>query len=145
MAERAIDLRTFLLETADLLDLVIRCQAVLFPAGFRQYLSEAVASTTERLRSEAERIAWRDVRQSPAMVVAGLTGSQLSLKLESFDSALIVFESDGGTKELEEALDKAGIILGSIAGAIPGFGSFAQELIDFILKELRKRLWRRSR
>lgn len=80
------------------------------------------------------------------MKAAGLTGNQLVLKLDSFESSLMELEVNGGTDNLEQSLDKGGVILGSLAGAIPGFGSFAQELIDFILKEIKKRakFWRRK-
>ncbi|HEY4777872.1 MAG TPA: hypothetical protein VIH56_09435 [Candidatus Acidoferrales bacterium] len=76
---------------------------------------------------------------------AGLVGPQLKLKLESFESALVAFEAEAGENRLREVLDVGGTILGSLAGAIPGFGSFAQELVEFILKEFKKRwrIWRK--
>jgi len=70
----------------------------------------------------------------------------LELKLESFEAALAAFEEEGGENLLADAMDKSGTILSSLGGAIPVVGSFAQELIDFILKELRpkwRRFWRR--
>jgi hypothetical protein len=76
------------------------------------------------------------------MVAAGLAGRQLELKLESFEADVVAFEAEGGEDLLADALAKASTILRSIGGAIPGIGSFADELIDFILKEL-KRKWRR--
>lgn len=72
------------------------------------------------------------------MRLAGLTGPQLNLKLESFEHSLIEFENDGGIDNLELTLAKAEVLLKSLAGAVPGFGSFAQELLDYILKELKK-------
>jgi hypothetical protein len=79
------------------------------------------------------------------MEIAGLSGNQLELKLESFQVALSAFEFTAGEEHLRDALDKGGTILRSLAGAIPGFGSFAEELVEFLLKELRKRfrIWRR--
>jgi len=62
------------------------------------------------------------------------------LKLESFSSSLLAFDKNGSKDDLADALGKCGSVLKSLAGAIPGFGSFAQELADFILKELKKRL-----
>ena len=79
------------------------------------------------------------------MVDAGLAGAQLEMKLESFEDALKAFEEEGNIESLKETLDVGGIILKSISGAIPGFGSFAQELIDIVLKELKRRFWRRKR
>jgi hypothetical protein len=80
------------------------------------------------------------------MKAAGLVeGSQLRLKLESFQSVLVAFQAEGGEERLEEALDAGETILKGLAGAIPIFGSSAEELIEFILQELRKRWWRRRR
>ncbi|MDZ7685429.1 MAG: hypothetical protein U5O39_10880 [Gammaproteobacteria bacterium] len=77
--------------------------------------------------------------QYPEMQEAGLVGQQLQTKLESFEFSLSQFAEDGGVENLEDALDKGRTILNSLAGAVPGFGSFAQELVDFILKELKRR------
>jgi len=79
------------------------------------------------------------------MRAAGLVGPQLALKLGSFESALVAFQQEAREDDLRDALDASATILGSLAGAIPGFGSFAQELVEFLLKELKKRLkfWRR--
>ena len=75
----------------------------------------------------------------PEMQKAGLSGQQRTLKLESFSSSLLAFDENGSKDDLADALGKSGSVLKSLAGAIPSFGSFAQELVDFILKELKKR------
>jgi len=72
---------------------------------------------------------------------AGLVGSQLDLKLESFETALVAFENEAGEERLRDVLDVSETILQSLTGGIPVFGSFAQELVAFILKELKKRFW----
>jgi len=105
--------------------------------GFRQNIQaaieEAIAHMKDRLSDESLHEAKEESVRN-----AGLVGNQLKLKLESFESALVYFEYEGGQARLEEALDKGKIILGSLAGAIPGFGSLVQELVEFLLKELRK-------
>ncbi|WP_221208382.1 hypothetical protein, partial [Xanthomonas arboricola] len=53
------------------------------------------------------------------------------------------FRDTAREDRLEETLEKSKTLLGSLAGAIPGFGSFAQELIEFLLKELKRRLFGR--
>jgi hypothetical protein len=70
---------------------------------------------------------------------AGLTGNQLEIKLDSFEQALFEFEAEGGETNLDDVLDRAGIILGSLANAVPFGGPLAKELIDFFLKEIRRR------
>ena len=103
----------------------------------------------EALDEALDRLETIDLRAAQVVKLrffAGLTGRQLILKLASFESSYAELEHSGGTGNLEQTLDKGGVILGSLAGAIPGFGSFAQELIDFILKEIKKRakFWRKK-
>lgn len=146
MAERIHDLHVFLDEMIRLLRLMDQCKEVLFRARFREHLSASIGEATqtlEFLRNENNSI-WRQ-RDSEAFQMAGLVGSQLRLKLDSFEADLDVFWSEADLESLESALDKGGTILGSLAGCIPGFGSFAQELVDFLLKELRRRFWGRKR
>ena len=124
---------------ADLLKLIERCREVLYRAGFRDNLPSAIEEAVPRLLE----LATNDYVRNPeghreTLEAAGLYGPQLELKLESFESALTVFVSEAGENRLREALDKGKTILSSLAGAIPGFGSFAQELVEFLLKELRK-------
>jgi hypothetical protein len=143
--ERVKDLPAFLEEIIRLLRLIEQCREVLFRRGFQSGLGEAIADATDRLRQirDDRRIRYPD--ESGEMVAAGLAGRQLELKLESFEADVVAFEAEGGEDLLADALDKASTILRSIAGAIPGIGSFAEELIAFILKELKRkwRFWRR--
>jgi len=74
------------------------------------------------------------------MKKAGLTNVQLKIKLDSFSSSFKEFDLHGSIFALDEALGKGGILLKSLAGAIPWVGSLIQELVDFILQELKKRL-----
>jgi hypothetical protein len=128
---------------ADMFEMLDRCQDVLFGASFRRNLSPALEDAVNRLRQLSELPQIRYPEQSESMYLAGLQDIHLTLKLSSFESSLNSFMDTAREDKLEDALDKGGTILGSLAGAIPGFGSFAQELVDFLLKELRKRLFGR--
>lgn len=130
----------FLREMADILEMLDRCQEVLFRASFRRNLSPPLEDAANRLRQLSELPEIRFPEESESMYLAGLQGNHLSLKLSSFESSLHSFRDTARVDKLEDAMDKGGTILGSLAGAIPGFGSFAQELIEFLLKELRKSL-----
>ena len=145
MPERIKDLPSFLEEMARLLDLISKCRDVLFRHDFRRNLSQAIEKeVVPELRRFREHEYIRQPEKHDEMISAGMVGAQLNLKLESFESSLAAFESEAGEYRLKEALDTGQTILASLAGAVPGFGSFAQELVEFILKELRKRLriWR---
>jgi len=145
MPAEITSLSDFLQEMAAILEMLDRCQDVLFRASFRSDLSEVLDDASGRLRSLAERREIRSPQDSEFMYAAGLTGNHLTIKLRSFESSLQSFRDTAREDRLEEVLDKGGTILGSLAGAIPGFGSFAQELVDFLLKELRRRVfWRRG-
>lgn len=140
MPNRIETLQDFLTAMRKLLELVSVCREILFRKEFRDNLEEAIGDANKRLEGHLNNEYIRhpqDFRE--VMEPAGLVDSQLRLKLESFGSALATFESEAGQDNLEQVLDKGGILLGSLASAIPGFGSFAQELVDFLLKELRKR------
>lgn len=145
MPERVRDLVTFLDEIKTLLQLLLRCQEVLFRRRFRDNLTAGIEDALGQLSPWLEHAYVRTPGEFPAMISAGLAGPQLELKLESFETALVAFEETAGHHHLEEALDAGAKILNSLAGAIPGFGSFASEIVDFLLKELKKRFrWWRS-
>ena len=133
------DLRIFIDQIIALLLEVDRCGLLLFGISFRENYKESLEEVVSDLSQKKDHEYFKYPDEFPNMKAAGLTGRQLILKLESFESSLMELEVRGGTENLEQALDKGGIILGSLAGAIPGFGSFAQELVDFILKEIKKR------
>jgi hypothetical protein len=59
--------------------------------------------------------------------------------LESFEVSFLKYQDSEDIEDLKEALDKGSVILSSLGGAIPGIGTFAQEFIDFLLKEIKKR------
>jgi len=140
------DLRIFIDQIIELLNEVDRSALILFGAGFRENYRDSMEEVYSLLNQNKEHEYLRYPEEIREMKAAGLTGNQLVLKLDSFESSLMELEVNGGTDNLEQSLDKGGVILGSLAGAIPGFGSFAQELIDFILKEIKKRakFWRRK-
>lgn len=139
------DLCIFIDQIIELLMEVDRSGLILFAINFRKNYTDSLEEVVSHLKQNKEHEYLQFPQDFPEMKAAGLTNSQLVLKLESFESSLMELELSGGTENLEQALDKGGVILGSLAGAIPGFGSFAQELIDFILKEIKKRakFWRK--
>jgi hypothetical protein len=142
------DLNQFIMAIIELLELTDQCGAVLFRATFHNNLHVSLDESEyalKMLKDLAERKEINCPESSEKMINAGLYGEQLNLKLESFSNSVQALREEGGIDNLEEALDKANTILGSIVGAIPGVGSLAQELIDFILKELKKTLkfWRK--
>jgi hypothetical protein len=143
VAERVETLEAFMVEMASLLLLLSACREVLFREGFRKDLPAATEEAASRLREFSRHSSVREPESDSAMGAAGLTGAQLRLKLESFSETLTDFRTEAGQERLEKSLATGSILLSSLAGAIPGFGSFAQELVDFILKELRRRFWRR--
>ena len=145
MANEVHSLRNFLDEVVELFNTLDRCQEVLFRSGFRRQLGPVLHDAVERLTRLSDSKEINDPEHSERMRDAGLSGPHLALKLESFSSSLQSFRDTASEERLDEALDKAGIILKSLASAIPHFGSFAQELIDFVLKELRRRLFGRLR
>lgn len=147
MATVVTSLPMFLNNMADLFDMLDQCKPVLFHETFRNNVSPALRDAADRLRDLSESDFVQNAEKSEAMSAAGLNGVHLTLKLESFESSLASFKRTAREDKLEEVLEKGSTILGSLAGAIPVFGSFAQELVDFILGELRKRIrwqfWRR--
>ncbi|MEY3123462.1 MAG: hypothetical protein RI993_2287 [Pseudomonadota bacterium] len=141
------DLRIFIDQIIELLTEVDRSGLILFGTRFRENYKRSMDEVFYLLNQNKELEHLRNPEEITEMKAAGLTGNQLVLKLDSFESSLMELELNGGTDNLEQSLDKGGVILGSLAGAIPGFGSFAQELIDFILKEIKKRakFWRQNK
>ncbi|GLQ47834.1 hypothetical protein GCM10007862_28850 [Dyella lipolytica] len=143
MPNEVRSLRDFMLTMIELLDMLDRCQEVLFRASFRRHLASVLHDAMKRIEELSGREEIRSPEGFESMYLAGLTGDHLAIKLDSFESSLLSFRDTASDDRLEEVLSKGSTILGSLAGAIPGFGSFAQELIDFLLKELRRRLFGR--
>lgn len=133
------NLNVFIDQIIELLKEVERAGLVLFSIQFRSDYKESIEEVITQLNISKDHSEIYNPDDFPSMNEAGLTGSQLTLKLNSFESSLRELHFLGGIDNLSHSLDKGSVILGSLAGVIPGFGSFAQELIDFILKELKKR------
>src|SRR5580765_7022685 len=125
MPERVRDLPTFIAEIAQLIRLVDQCSAVLFRAGFRQNLRSSMNEASSRLEDLRKYEQLYSPDKFPEMVGAGLAGAQLEMKLESFEYAQKAFEEEANIESLKETLEAGSVILKSITGAIPGFGSFA--------------------
>jgi hypothetical protein len=141
MPQRVKDLPSFFREVGGILQLITECRAVLFRRGFRELVPEAARPAQAECNVIASQIQDLEPNSPAARALHqhGLDGAQLDLKLESFEHALFQFEAEGGETNLHDVLDRAHIILGSFGGAIPVFGPFAKELIDFFNKELRRR------
>ena len=128
-------------ELEDLLRITQRCAPVLFEEHFRAVALPAIDEALEEFPRLRDADQLRNADEYGEMRNAGLTGRQLEMKLKSFEASARDFEVHGTKEHLEDVLDKGSVVLGSLAGAIPGIGSFAQELVDYLLKELRKK-WR---
>jgi hypothetical protein len=141
---RVVNIPTFLAELATLLDLIDRCRPVLFRATIRDDVHSAIGSSLEAFPALRDRGEIYNPAEYENMRNAGFAGAQLDFKLKSFEDSLFTFEADGGDIALEDVLDRAEIILSSLAAAIPGFGSFLKEMVSFLSKELKRRLkwWR---
>jgi hypothetical protein len=140
MAKNITTLTRFVREVVELLQTVSQCGPVLFRRKFRTDFNRALSEALEGLnagRTSPEFEVNED--DNGTLVRAGLTGAQLRMKLNSFSHTLAEFEKDGSGRSLDLSLAKSSIILGSMAGAIPGFGSFLQELVEFVLKELHRK------
>jgi hypothetical protein len=145
LPEGSADLVELLRSLKRLLLLIDQSQEVLFHRRFRRNLSPAIADAVERLDERMRLPQLRSPNDFPEMVTAGLTGPQLRLKLAAYNAELEAFEETAHPSHLEGVLDAGATVSKSIADAIPGFGSFLSELLDFLFKELKKRwrFWRR--
>lgn len=141
-----LSLDDFLEELSDLLHLTARCKDILFRRAIRQQADDAIADALGQLDNFRSRGSLRNL-SSESMREAGLVGAQLQFKLQSFADSKEVLREEGGADHVAEALGKGAVLLNSLAGAIPGLGSFAAELVDFLMKEIARRwkFWRRPR
>lgn len=141
---RTKTLPKFLKDTAYLFRQIRACRHVLFRRGFRRLVPGVVEEANQQLLAAAAELQQRDqalLREyDGALQLHGLTGKQLELKLESFEFAFLQFREEGGEARLRDVLDRASIILNSLAAAIPVVGAFAKELTEFFNKEMRRRL-----
>ena len=139
MPEKIETISDFLLSIQKLLKIIERSSDILFRLEFRENYRKSLKEALPLLEefTDNKYVIYPD--EFEEMRASGLAGAQLVLKLESFENSYTEFQKEGGLENLELALDKGGTLLNSLAGAIPGFGSFAQELVAFIIKELKKR------
>jgi len=135
------NLTDFINRVISILEITDKSGDILFRKTFRENLSKSLKEAIPRLKElSVNKTVQNPYKASERMIAAGLTGFQLELKLESFQYSLVELFYEGGIENLEVVLAKSETILNSLAGAIPGFGSFAQELIGFIIQELRRKL-----
>lgn len=107
-----LDLRIFIDQVIELLHEVDRAGLILFSVNFRKNYTVSVNDVVSLLEQNKEY--FYNYEQGPELKSAGLTGSQLALKLESFEYSYKSLHNDGGLDNLEDALGKSGIILGSL-------------------------------
>ncbi|TCV86663.1 hypothetical protein [Sulfurirhabdus autotrophica] len=138
-------LSAFLASMIELLQVIEQSSPILFRSQFQINYRNSLEEALPMLESLIGETCIQYPDECPEMSQSGLNGNQLKLKLESFENSYLELKQGGGLDNLEQVLDKGSTILNSLAGAIPGFGSFAQELIDFIIKELKRRfkIWKR--
>ena len=134
MPKKITNIIEFLKDQKKLLQVVIDCCPVLFSKKFQKNLKPAWKEVSCRLDEIIEKEESRSnnayEENNYKMDSAGLTGAQAKLKFRSYSDSSEEFEKEGFIEDLEDALEKGSIILKSIAGAIPSFGSFAQEFIE---------------
>jgi hypothetical protein len=142
-----MSLGDFLKDLSELLQLTAQCKDILFRREIRQQVDDAITDALDQLETFRSSRSLEDLEHSAPFSEAGLVGAQLRFKLQSFADSKEVLSQEGGADHVAEALDKGAILLNSLAGAIPAFGSFAAELVDFLMKEIawRWKFWRRSR
>src|ERR1700753_488967 len=126
---RVFSLSDFLTELANLLSLIDQCRAVLFRSAIRDDVHAAIDGSLDILPRLRELREIRSPGDFASTQAAGFTGAQLDFKLKSFEDSLFTFEADGGAMPLEDVLDRAEMILSSLAQAVPGFGSFLKEMV----------------
>lgn len=126
--------------TAQLLMWVADAAPLLFDARFRQNLRPAVAEVVAHLDGLGQYQPWDELDDEQRRL-AGLDEAQLTLKLQAFERRYLTVVEAGGLPETADALELSSILLKSLVGALPAVGSLAQELIDFIIDEM-KRNWR---
>jgi hypothetical protein len=139
MQEKIETISDFLKAMMDLLRIIEQSSPILFRTGFRENYAKSLSDVLPRMEKLTDDSVKYPDKYHERMEESGLLGAQQVLKLESFASSFAEFRKEGGLENLEDALGKGGTLLSSLAAAIPGFGSFAQELVDFIIKELKKR------
>jgi hypothetical protein len=141
--ERIRDIKEFIRAIIYLFDKVSRLDKRMFRDVFYHNMISTLEDSAPRLYALLESPYISNPEEFPEIFEeiqsAGLYGIQLELKLESFEVSFLKYQDSEDIEDLKEALDKGSVILSSLGGAIPGIGSFAQEFIDFLLKEIKKR------
>ena len=118
---------------------VYSARNIFFSEDLRTILKEVYEEFSKQINTVERQLKNSQNSNKSDLEKAGLVGAQRKFKLKSFEISFNSYRKDGKIKRLIEALKKAKTLISSIGGAIPAVGSFIQELIDFILRELEKK------
>lgn len=124
--------------TGSLIEDVCQARNIFFEEELRHQLDQAYKEFLDQFREILERIPSLETSEDPDLRDAGLVGAQRDLKLKSFEVSYNAYRSKGSIRRLIEALKKGKTIIGSLAGLVPFVGSFIQEFVDFLLRELER-------
>lgn len=124
----------FLTETQSLIENIVGpWNQILIAEKVRGLVTKAwdeVRPTVETLRHE---LAELQTQITEGFTRAGLSGEQLSLKLDRLGAAWTAFKENGTVRRLKELLGWASDILGSLVSALPGSEAL-KEFVDLIVK-----------
>lgn len=122
--------------TGHLIDDVYQARNIFFEEELREQLEQAYEEFQKQFQEILGRIYNIEESNEFDLRAAGLVGAQRNLKLKSFEVSYNAYRSKGHIRRLIEALKKGKIIISSLGGAVPFVGSFIQELVDFLLRQL---------
>ncbi len=111
---------------------------ILLPLELRKEFADAYNEYSEQYESLLKEIDGIEDSGISHLRQAGLVGAQRTFKFKSFEVSYYAYKAKGTIKRLIKALKKGKTILSSLGGAVPMVGSFIQELIDFLLREMEK-------
>ena len=132
------DLHGAFMHTGNLIADVYQARNIFFEEELRGQLEKAYKEFEERFLEILERIGSPEVLQEYDLISAGLDGAQRDLKLKSFEVSYNAYRSNGSIRRLIEALKKGKIIISSLGGVVPFIGSFVQEFVEFLLRQLER-------
>ena len=122
--------------TGNLIGDVYQARNIFFEEEIRDHLEKAYEEFLRQFREILGEIPRLEESRDFNLGAAGLVGAQRALKLKSFEVSYNSYRSRGSLRRLIEALKKGKIIISSLGGAVPVIGSFVQELVDFLLRQL---------
>jgi hypothetical protein len=122
--------------TGDLIKDVYDARNIFFEEKLRKELYDAYQEFQDQFNEVLKGI--EGIEKELDLRAAGLAGAQKNLKLKSFELSYNAYRSEGRVRRLIEALKKGKTIISSLAGLVPKVGSFIQEFVDFVLRQLER-------